>query len=104
MPRVYQTYDIVSDGVGSMHPAAQTSTGTGVVITVTPPKSAVAFFITVETTTCRMTFDGTAPDATHGLLIPIAGQPLLIPLGASAIIKFASTAAANSTVQITFLA
>lgn len=107
MPRVYQTYDLVTDGATGnptgMH-VAQTSTGIANVITFTPPKSAVAFLIACETNGCRVTLEGTTPDTTHGFPLPAGAVPMLVPIGANASVKAVSQAAANSVVQITFLA
>lgn len=79
------------------------STGTADVKTATVPTGASAVLVTVETTSARVTFDGAAPDATHGHVFPKDVEPVLLPVGPGATIKVASTAAAASAVGITYL-
>jgi hypothetical protein len=80
--------------------AQATSTGTADVKTITPPKGASSALITVETTSARMTFDGSTPSSGNGIVVPTAALPLLIPVGVGCTIKFAATAAANSVVDV----
>ena len=80
-----------------------TSTGTADVQTATVPTGTSAVMISVETTNARATFEGTAPDATHGHVLVKDLEPVLIPVGVGATIKVASTAAANSVVGLTYL-
>jgi hypothetical protein len=87
--------------VGS--PTQQTSTGTADVKTFTPPAGQTAFIVTVATTSCRLTTDGTTPDATHGITVQAGAQPLLLPIAAFGNVKIASTAAANSVVDVQYL-
>lgn len=103
MPRIGKTYDVpMGGGATPSHQAAVTSANTTDVKTITAPKDAAGFWITVETTSCRLTWDGQTPDATHGLVFPAAAQPLFIPIGRD--VKFVSTAAANSIVQLAWVA
>lgn len=80
-----------------------TSTGTADVHTVTPPANCSALLLTVETTAARMVFDGSTPGAANGLLCPTGLAPVLIPVGPGSTIKFASSAAAASIVDIAYL-
>jgi hypothetical protein len=47
--------------------------------------------------------DGTAPDATHGFVLPKDAQPGLIQVGRGSSIKVASTIAGNSIVNALWL-
>ena len=80
-----------------------TSTGTGDVKTLTPPGDASAALISVETTAARMTFDGSTPAAANGHVFPAAQVPQTVLIGAGSVIKWISTAAANSIVNVTWL-
>lgn len=80
-----------------------TSTGTGNVKTATIPTGTSAVLVSVETTNARVTFEGTAPDATHGHVLVKDLEPVQINVGSGTTIKFASTAAANSVVGLTYL-
>ena len=83
--------------------AQATSTGTGDVHTLTIPARCSAALITVETTAARVTLDGSAPGAGNGLVFPIALSPVLVPIGPGTTIKFASSAAGNSIVDVAYL-
>lgn len=77
------------------------------VSTHTPPAGTSAFLISVETTSARVTFDGTNP-GTAGTapshVIPKDQMPQLFLMGAEGMsVKWVSTAAAVSLVQITWL-
>jgi hypothetical protein len=85
-------------------PLQATSTGTADVKTVTLPKNAGSCLITVETTDARVTFDGTAPDSSHGIVFKIAQSPVYLPLGEGTAIKFVATSAASSVVSVIPLA
>jgi hypothetical protein len=84
-------------------PTQQTSMTTADVKTFTAPKSASAFLISVGTTACRFTVDGTAPSPTVGITVQTTGQPVLFPIAAYGDLKVVSTAAANSVVDVLFL-
>ena len=103
MARAYEAYSF-PPGAAVAHPAAVTSTGTANVQSIPVPKGANAMFICAETTGARVTFDGTTPDATHGIVIIAGAQPLFVPIGAAQSIQFVSAAAGNSIVSVLFLA
>lgn len=83
--------------------AQATSTGTGDVKTLTPPPDTSACLISVETTSARMTFDNSTPAAGNGHVFPTAQVPQMMLIGAGSVIQFASTAAANAIVNVTWL-
>lgn len=88
------------------HPIGQvqaTSTGTGNEQTLTPPSDASACMVSVETTSARITFDGSTPAVGNGHVFPTAQVPQTLLIGAGSTIKFISTAAANSVVNVTWL-
>lgn len=80
--------------------AADTST----VSTLTAPAGAAGVILTVETTSARVTFDGTDPAAASAPshVIPKDQLPLFLPIGSGTVIKWVSTAAAVSVVQATW--
>lgn len=82
--------------------ARGTSTGTGDVQTLTPPGNASAMQFCVETTNARMTLDGSTPSATNGNVELAAQSPQFLPVGAGSQIKWISTAAAASIVNVTW--
>jgi hypothetical protein len=86
-------------------PVQTTSTGTADVKTVTPPTTATAFMVSIETNAARVTLDGSAPGATSLLLPTTGSQGLILPIGfpAGGSIKFASSIAANSVVTVQWL-
>lgn len=94
-------YDVATQHGAEAEPT-QTSTGTADVKTFTPPRTAVAFLISVETNACRLTLDGDTPDATHGQVFPKDVAPQLVLVGGRDV-KVVSIAAANSVVHITWL-
>lgn len=55
-------------------------------VTLTTPAGANTLWISVETQNVRVRFDGTAPDATTGLLL-YAGQSYMIAMSAAQAIK-----------------
>lgn len=75
-------------------------TSTTDVKTYTIPAGCSAVLIGVETTDARITFDGTDPSATNGLVYPKALAPVLVPIGPGSTIKAVATSAATSTVGI----
>jgi L,D-peptidoglycan transpeptidase YkuD (ErfK/YbiS/YcfS/YnhG family) len=78
---------------------SQTSTGTADVKTFAAlPKNAGGVIVSVETTAARVTFDGTTPDATHGVAVPVG--VFQFNFGEGTVIKFASTAGAASIVSV----
>jgi len=85
-------------------PQQATSTGTADVKTITIGKSSSAFLIGVETTNARVTFDGTTPDSSHGVVYLKDQAPIYVPCGEGTVIKFTATASANSVVSVVPLA
>lgn len=77
-----------------------TSTGTSDVQTVTTGNSCSAVLITVETNAARVTFDGTTPSSSNGVVIPKDAVPLLIGFRHNRTIKAVSTVAGNSIVNV----
>lgn len=77
------------------------SSGTADVQTLTPPEGARAALITVETTNCYLTADGSTPSATNGLQLVKDGLPFLLPVPQP--LKFASEAAAASKVNVLWI-
>lgn len=86
-------------------PVQNPSTGTADVKTVTPPVSATASLVSIETNGARVTFDGSTPGATSLLLPTTGSQGNLLPISfpAGGVIKFASSIAGNSVVTIQWL-
>lgn len=80
-------------------PADQTT-----VKTLTAPAYAAGVIITVETTSARVTFDGSDPSAASAPSHVIAKDqlPLFLPIGAGTVLKWISTANAASVVQATW--
>lgn len=78
------------------------SSGTANVQTITLGKMTSAVLITVETTSARVTFDGSDPSAASApsTVFPAGGAPVLVPVGAATVIKWCSTAAAASVMQV----
>jgi hypothetical protein len=77
-----------------------TSTSTADPKTITTPVGTTAVLISALTTSARITFDGTAPASTNGVILPAGALPLLIPLRRSVAIKFASTAGTSSVLDV----
>jgi hypothetical protein len=86
-------------------PVQTTSTGTADAKTVTPPTTATAFLVSIETNAARVTLDGSAPGPTSLLLPTTGSQGLILPIGfpAGGAIKFASSIAGNSVVTVQWL-
>jgi hypothetical protein len=81
-----------------------TSTAAADPKTISPPATNPqprACLLTVETTDARVTFNGTTPDATHGLIFAKAQQPVYLPFAVP--IQFSSTAGANCIVNVHWL-
>lgn len=95
------TYDIATAKGDDPH-VQLTSTGTADVETFTAPRTSTGFYIACETNGCRMTLDGTTPDATNGLPIAAGAAPLFVPVGKRNI-NVVSQAAANSVVNVLWL-
>jgi hypothetical protein len=80
-----------------------TSTGTANVQTFVVPKGACAMLISVATNAAKITFDGTAPSTTNGVLYPVTAEPNLTPTAGLGAPAFVSTVAGNSVVSVLFL-
>jgi len=80
------------------------SSGTADVKTATLPKGTSHIGLAVETTNARVTFDGSDPSAASApSLVYLAAQvPVFIPLGQGTTVKFCSTAAAVSILQLAY--
>ncbi len=79
--------------------AQGTSPDTTTVIVIAPPNKGVhGCFITVDTTDARVTFDGSTPTGSNGLLIKKDLAPIFIPIARR--IQFVSSAVANSIVNV----
>lgn len=81
------------------------SPDTTTIRTITLQNNTSAVWITVETTNARITVDGSDPSAASApsTVVPKDSMPWLAPIGAAAVIKWVSTAAAASVVQVTEL-
>ncbi len=88
------------DSLYGLAPIQLTSTGTADVKAATLPVRSSGCLIGVETTNARVTFDGTTPDSTHGVVLVAGAQPIFLSLANSSVIKVASTAAASSVVSL----
>ena len=90
-------------------PNSKTSTGTANTQTFTPAKRAVGVWISVETTSARVTFDSTTPGngTGPGLVIPAGASPQFYPFpfqaGTNNIITFVSASAGNSLMSVVFM-
>lgn len=78
-------------------------TSTTDVKTAAIPDGCSAVMISVEAVDARITFDGTAPASTNGLVFPKDVAPVLVPVGTGQI-KAVSTSSSTSTVDLLFLA
>lgn len=79
-----------------------TSPDSSTVKTLTLAKGTSAFYLTVETTDARVTFDGSDPSAASAPshVIAKAQQPLYFPIAYPAVVKWVSTDATSSVVQL----
>lgn len=75
--------------VGSHSDGATISSAT----TLTPPTGATKILIQALTQNVRFTLDGTAPTASRGFQLKAGDPPMLIPLGASTVLKVIEEAA-----------
>jgi hypothetical protein len=83
--------------------AQATSTGTADVKTLAGPPTASCCYVNVSTTDARVTLDGSTPSATNGLIFKTGLAPIRLDIGSTTAIKFVSTAAANSVVDVAWL-
>lgn len=84
--------------------ARDSSPDTSTIRSITAPGNASGCTITVETTSARMTFDGSDPSlaSAPSHVFPAAQLPHFLPLGSGTVIRWVSTAAAASIVQVTW--
>lgn len=94
-------YD-VANREGAVPFEQQSSPDTTTDRTFLRPRWANAFIISVETTACRLTFDGTDPSATNGHKWPADAVPTLV-LFRGEKLRAASFAGTASVVSITWL-
>lgn len=80
------------------------STGTADVQTVNMPKGTSAIEFAFETTSGRVTFDGTDPSSVNApsLVYPFGQMPVFRPVGPGTTIKFCSTAGTSAVLQILY--
>ena len=71
--------------------------------TASIPRGTSAIEITVETTACRVTFDGSDPAGGIGLIVQAAQNPWFLPVGQGIVLKVVSTGATTSVAQIAYL-
>lgn len=83
-------------------PLRDTAPDNATVKTHTLAKGTAAFFITVETTNARVTFDGSDPSvgSAPSHVIPKDQQPLYFPVAYPAVVKWVSTDVTASVVQL----
>lgn len=87
---------------GSTAHKRDSSPDTSTVKTITVGGMTGAVLITVETTNARVTLDGSDPSAASApsTVFPKDSAPVLVPVGSGTKIKWVSTAAAASVVQV----
>lgn len=87
-------------GVGLTYQLSATST-TSTSQALKAPARAV--LISVETIDARVTFDGTTPSSSNGLVFPKALAPVLVPVGNGAKVQAIANAAGTTLVDVTTL-
>lgn len=100
------TYTLLDKTGGTTPHERDSSPDTTTIKTLTPPRGCSAFKISVETTNARVTLDGSDPSAASAPshVYPKDQPPILELLGSDRlVIKWVSTAAAASVVQVTWL-
>lgn len=95
MQRLHDIYQ------GATSQAQDSSPDTTTSKTLVPPQGAIACEITVETTAARVTWNGTTPSSTNGLLIQPAAAPLYQPFAKT--ITWRSSAGTASIVNVLWL-
>lgn len=84
-------------GLGPFYQLSATST-TSASHALVPPASAV--LIGVETTDARITFDGSTPSSSNGLVFPKGNPPVLVLIGDNNTITALSNTTGSSVVDI----
>lgn len=81
------------------------SSGVSNVQELDPPGSALAMLISIETTSARVTLDGSDPSASSAPsnVFPKDAAPILLPVGIGSVVKWVAASAAASVVQVTWL-
>lgn len=81
-----------------------TSASSAAMVEAAIPKGTTAIYLTVETTTCRMTVSATGdPTSSTGLIVQKDQMPWFMPVGQGVTLRFASTAGTASVIQIAYL-
>lgn len=83
--------------------AQLTSASTTDVQTVSVPGGSSALWLSVEGANARITFHGADPSSTVGHVYPSGITPVLIPIGPGTSLRVASTTAAATIVDVTFV-
>lgn len=102
-PATYVPINHAASGATTAHQRdSSPGTASGDVKTLTLNKNTSAILLTVETTNARVTFDGSDPGAASAPsnVFPKDSIPVLVPIGCGEVVKWCSTAAAASVVQI----
>lgn len=100
------TYSPVTKAGGTVAPTTahkrDSSPDVSTVKTITLDANTSAILVTVETTSARVTLDGTDPSVASApsTVFPKDSIPVLVPVGPDATVKWVSTAAAASVVQV----
>ena len=92
------TYDVPA--VAASH-ARATSSGIANVQTLSPPAGTSACVLTVQTSNAQATFNGIDASTTNGIILQKDASPIFFPFAET--IKFVSTAAVNSVVDVLWL-
>lgn len=72
--------------------------------TATVPAGTSAVYVSVETTSCRMTLNnGGDPTSALGLVLQKDQMPWFMPIGQGCVFAFASTDATPSVIQLSYL-
>ena len=95
MSRVFSVYSIPGSS-----PHVQASTSTSATFTAPTNPDAVGCLISVSVNDAYVTFDGTTPSSTNGLVLKAATNPVFFPLGQT--IKV-TPATASTTVNVLWL-
>lgn len=95
MQRLHEVLPAASSQAQDSSPDASTTK------TLTPPAGALACMVTAETTTARVTFNGTVPSSSNGLVVQVAAAPLYLPFAEP--ITWRSTAGTASILNVLWL-
>lgn len=89
MARAFNTYVVPATGMHVQLTALST------VKTATRPAEAVGCYLSAKAQSVRVTFDGSTPAATNGLVIIGGAQPVFFPLGDGVTLKALEEAASG---------